>query len=105
MKLQIIKAVNGKVAYVLLPVATYRALKDEIEAQLTPGKRGRKPGRKAREAQPNNAAAKARIKAGLTQQQMAQRVGVSQAYISKIERQEKVSAALMQRINKAARKK
>jgi len=73
---------------VLLPIAVYHAVHKEIEAQL----------KKAKSKQDyvlfnpadyvQNPIALARIKLGITQEQLAEKLDVSQAYISKIERQE-----------------
>jgi ribosome-binding protein aMBF1 (putative translation factor) len=43
----------------------------------------------------DNPVALARIKARMTQDQLAQRLGVSQAYISKLEQQTKVTATVL----------
>lgn len=51
----------------------------------------------------DNPVALARIKVGLSQSELARRMRVSQAYISKIERQDQVTAKLMQRVTKALR--
>lgn len=107
MRLQTIKSADGKDEYVLLPVAVYRALKGEIEDKLA----HRFPkGKAADEYVPfvledyvDNPVALARMKARLTQQDLAERLGVSQAYISKIERQDKVTPALLDRVAKAIR--
>ncbi|MCZ2174107.1 MAG: helix-turn-helix domain-containing protein [Burkholderiales bacterium] len=107
MRLQTIKSADGKDEYVLLPVAIYRALKGEIEDKLA----HRSPkGKAADEYVPfvledyvDNPVALARIKAHLTQQELAERLGVSQAYISKIERQDKITPALLDRVAKAIR--
>jgi transcriptional regulator with XRE-family HTH domain len=45
------------------------------------------------------------MKAHLTQKQLAGRLGVTQAYISKIERQDKVTPALLDRVARAIRRK
>lgn len=105
MRLQTIKSADGKDEYVLLPVAVYRALKGEIEDKLA----HRSPRRKNNddyvpfvlEDYVDNPVAVARMKAHLTQQELAERLGVSQAYISKIERQDKVTPALIERVIKA----
>lgn len=47
----------------------------------------------------DNPIAQARIKAGMTQKELASRLGVTQAYISKVEAQDKLTAKLLQRIN------
>lgn len=49
----------------------------------------------------DNLAALARMKAHITQKELARRLGVTQAYISKIERQEKVTPQLLARIKAA----
>ena len=43
----------------------------------------------------------ARIKANLTQEELARRMNISQAYISKVERQDKVTLRLLERVKKA----
>lgn len=42
----------------------------------------------------------ARIKAGLTQEELAEHLGVSQAYISKIENQSKTPLKLIEKISR-----
>lgn len=101
MTLQTIKSVDGKVEYVLLPVAVYKALKQPIEKEL------------ARLGAPtedddfvpfdpsdyvDNPVALARIKAHVRQTELAKRLGVSQAYISKVERQANVSPKFLARV-------
>lgn len=107
MRLQTIKSADGKDEYVLLPVAVYRALKNKIEDELA----HRSPKGKSDddyvpfvlEDYVQNPVALARIKAHLTQQELAERLGVSQAYISKVERQGKVTPSLLERVTKAMR--
>lgn len=48
-----------------------------------------------------NPAALARIKANVTEEELAKELNVSQVYVSKIERQEKVSAKALVKINAA----
>lgn len=110
MNLQTIKSLDGKEEYVLVPVAVYRALKADIESKIAklkkqPAKAG---GGKGVDYVPfvledyvDNPVSVARIKAGLSQAELAERLGVSQAYISKVEAQENVSAKLMQRVSEA----
>ena len=99
MNLQTIKSLDGKVEYVLLPVAAYKALRYQITEQL-------------RHAQENedyevfdpadyvdNPVALARIQAGLTQEELAKLMAVTQAYISKIENQESVSVKLLNKVH------
>lgn len=107
MRLQTIKSADGKDEYVLLPVAVYRALKGEIEDKLARRSTKRKGADDyvpfVLEDYVDNPVALARMKAHLTQQELAERLGVSQAYISKIERQDKITPALLERITKAIR--
>lgn len=110
MTLQKIKSLNGKDEYVLLPVTIYEALKTEIHGKLV--HRNAKKVTRDDEYVPfvlddyvDNPVALARIKARLTQGQLAERLGVTQAYISKIERQEKVTPALLDRVTQAIRRK
>lgn len=101
MKLQTIKSSDGRDEYVLLPVAVYLDLKHEIDDRLAqvPSDNEFVPFVLADYI--NNPVALARIQAGLTQKQLAARLNVSQAYVSKIERQVKVTAALCGRVNQA----
>jgi transcriptional regulator with XRE-family HTH domain len=47
----------------------------------------------------DNPVALARMKAHITQKELALRMNVTQAYVSKIERQEKVTPKLLARVN------
>lgn len=107
MNLQRIKSLAGKDEYVLLPVAVYEALKDEIRNELAQAKKALA----ADEYVPfvledyvANPVALARMKARLTQKQLAERLKVSQAYISKIEGQGKVTTSLLGRVHEALRR-
>jgi ribosome-binding protein aMBF1 (putative translation factor) len=109
MNLQKIKALNGKDEYVLLPIAVYEALKDKIDDKLSI-KRG-KAKTAANDYVPfvledyvDNPVALARMNAHLTQKELAERMGVTQAYISKVERQDKVTPALLERATEAIRR-
>jgi DNA-binding XRE family transcriptional regulator len=101
MSLQVIKSIDGKDEYVLIPVKVYRALHEEIDTKF----------RKLEQVNDyvpfdpadyvDNPVALARIKANLTQEQLAKLLKVSQAYISKIERQQKVTPKLLTRVKAA----
>jgi ribosome-binding protein aMBF1 (putative translation factor) len=102
MNLQKIKSLNGKDEYVLLPVAVYEALKKEIQGELAHGKSKAAASEDdyvpfVLEDYVDNPVALARMKANLTQKQLAERMAVTQAYISKIERQDRVTPALLER--------
>lgn len=101
MNLQTIKSINGKIEYVLLPINIYDALRDEIKKQL-------KQTDNALDYVPFNPAdyvdnpiILARIEAGMTQKKLAQLMKVTQAYISKIENQEKVTTKLLKKVKDA----
>ena len=104
MNLQTIKSMDGKVEYVLLPIAAYQALRHQITEQL----------KQAHEEQEyevfdpadyiDNPVALARIQAGITQEELAKLMSVTQAYVSKIENQEKVTAKMMQKVISAMEK-
>ncbi len=53
----------------------------------------------------DNPVALARIKAGITQEELAKLMDVTQAYVSKIENQKKVTAKMMQKVTKAIAEK
>jgi DNA-binding XRE family transcriptional regulator len=103
MKLQTIKSPEGKDEYVLLPVNAYIRLRSEIDRVLKIDKsttRGEyitfDPANYV-----NNPIALARINAGLSQAELAARAGVTQAYVSKIERQEMVSPKMVLKFSAA----
>lgn len=105
MTLQKIKSINGKDEYVLLPVAVYHVLKDKIEDELAGYKTAHDAGKDyvpfVLEDYVDNPVAIARIKAGLTQHALAQRLGVSQAYVSQVERRTDVTAKMLERVRAA----
>lgn len=104
MSLQIIKSLDGKAEYVLLPMTIYKALHNEIEEKLKKleNKNDYVPFDPADYV--DNPVALARIKAGITQEELAKCMKVSQAYISKIERQERVTPKLLAKVNEAIAK-
>lgn len=102
MNLQTIKSLDGKDEYVLLPVAVYKALQEEIEDEITGLEESAEKGGEyvpfVLEDYVDNPVALARMKAHISQKELAQRLGVSQAYISKIERQERVTPRLLEKV-------
>jgi len=101
MTLQKIKSVDGKDEYVLLPISVYNALKDEIEDELASSENDNEYIPFVLEDYVDSPIALARIKAHVTQQELANRLGVTQAYISKIESQSKVTTKLLSRVQEA----
>ena len=105
MTLQKIKSIQGKDEYVLLPMAIYRALKDQIEKELAACEANQNDEQAYEpfvlEDYVNNPVALTRIKAGITQEQLAQRLGVSQAYVSQIERRDTVTNKILERVRSA----
>lgn len=101
MNLQTIKSMDGKVEYVLLPVAAYHALRRQITEQLKHSQKNKDYEVFDPADYIDNPAALARIQAGITQEELAKRMNVTQAYVSKIENQEKVTAKMMQKVTTA----
>ena len=99
MNLQIIKSVNGNAEYVLLPIDAYETLKPQINKVL---KESYIPFNVADYV--SNPVALTRIEQNLTQQELAIALGVSQAYISKLEGQAKVSAKMLLKVKAALKK-
>src|SRR3989338_9766187 len=103
MTLQTIKSIDGKDEYVLLSISVYTALREEIEDELAGIEAATEDDNEyipfVLENYVDNPIALARMKAHITQKEVAERMGVTQAYISKIERQEKVTLKLLERVN------
>ncbi|OGT38613.1 MAG: transcriptional regulator [Gammaproteobacteria bacterium RIFCSPHIGHO2_12_FULL_37_14] len=101
MTLQIIKSIDGKAEYVLLPVNIYHTLRQEIEEALR--KRYSSDDYVPFELTDyvDNPVALARINAGITQETLAKRMCVTQAYISKLEAQSKVTVKVLKKVQAA----
>ncbi len=100
MSIDIIKTLDGE-EYVLLPVRVYQALRQSIDEKLAERDRDDEYTPFELEDYVDNPVALARIKAHLSQQELAKRMGVSQACISKVENQDKVTPKLLDRVNAA----
>ena len=105
LNLQVIKSIGGKPEFVLIPIAVYNALREQIEDELAGIEAASDKDTDyvpfALEDYVDSPVALARIKAKLTQKELAKRMGVTQAYISKIEHQDKVTPKLMAKIKAA----
>ncbi len=101
MNLQVIKSYQGQPEYVLLPVSIYHQLRTEIDAKLNDD---------ANyvpfdlEDYLDNPVALSRMKAHITQEDLAKEMDVSQAYISQLEVKEKVTAKTLEKVNAALAK-
>lgn len=104
MSLQIIKSVDGKAEYALLPIKIYNILRNEIEHALK--KKYDSDDYVSFEIADyiDNPVALARIKAGVTQKKLAKLMKVTQAYISKLENQNKVTAKVLKKVKEAIEK-
>jgi DNA-binding XRE family transcriptional regulator len=101
MSLQVIKSVDGKDEYVLLPIAVYHALRDQITDRVDQLKSKKQFVAFEPEDYIGNPVALTRIKAGITQGELARRMNVSQAYISKIETQQTLTAKILLKVKLA----
>lgn len=101
MSLQVIKSIQGKDEYVLLPIVVYRALHDAIDKKLKKLEEKNDYVPFNVENYVDNPIALARIKARITQEELAKYMKVTQAYISKVERQGKVSGKLLAKVKEA----
>ena len=101
MNLQTIKSMDGKVEYVLLPIAIYEALRHQITEQLKQPNEDQEYEVFDPADYIDNPIALTRIQAGITQEELARLMGVTQAYISKIENQKKITPKMMQKVTKA----
>ena len=107
LKLQIIKSIFGKPEFVLIPVAVYNALRDQIEDELVGFEAAAEKGTDyvpfGLEDYVDSPIALARIKANVTQKELAKRLGVTQAYISKVEHQSRITPKLLVKVKAALR--
>ena len=99
--IQVINSLVGKPEYVLIPFRVYTALRKEIETRVAAGAEQDDYVPFELEDYVDNPVALARIKARMTQDQLAQRLGVSQAYISKLEKQAKVTSKVLANVRAA----
>jgi ribosome-binding protein aMBF1 (putative translation factor) len=104
MTLQTIKSIEGKTEYVLLPVGIYNLLRSEIEQALKKKYNNDDYIPFKVENYVDNPVALARINAGITQEELAKRMKVTQAYISKLETQDKVTAKVIKKVKEAIEK-
>lgn len=92
MNIQFFQQTEESEAFALLPISIYFSLEDEITKKMKAlQKRKPKYIKFVLEDYIKNPIALARIKAKLDQKELADRLGVSQEYISKLEAQARVS--------------
>ena len=101
MNLQIIKSLNGRAEYVLLPIALYESLPQTVKRKFMSKEEDYVPFDPADYVY--NPVALARIKASLSQKELAKRMKVTQAYISKLEKQLTVTPKVLQKVKLALR--
>jgi DNA-binding XRE family transcriptional regulator len=104
MNLQTIKSMDGKVEYVLLPVAAYHALRYQITEQLKHSQENEDYEVFDPADYIDNPVALARIQVGITQEELAKLMCVTQAYVSKIESQAQVTPKLLNKVYAALKK-
>ncbi|WP_350117163.1 helix-turn-helix transcriptional regulator [Nitrosomonas sp.] len=100
-----IKSIQGKDEYVLLPIAVYRALKDQIEKELVVCEANQDDEQAYEpfvlEDYVDNPVVLASIRVGITQEQLAQRLGASQSYVSQMERRNNITRKMLERVRAA----
>ncbi len=101
MNLQTIKSVDGQVEYVLLPITAYNSLSQEVIKQLESFQDHEDYELFNPADYVDNPVALARIEEGITQKELAKRMHVTQAYVSKIEAQSKPSLKTIKKIELA----
>ncbi len=101
MNLQTIKSIHGEVEYVLLPIDTFNVLRDEIMSQLQLSQKCDDYELFNLSDYVDNPIARLRIEAGIRQEDLANLMSVTQAYISKIENQDKVSPKVIKKVTLA----
>lgn len=96
MNLQVIKSTQGQPEFVLLPFKVYEKFSDKLKTELSTAEDS--------EYVPfvledyiDNPVALARMKAHITQEALAAAMDVSQAYISKLEIQDKVTPKMLEK--------
>ncbi len=106
-KIQVIQSLDGKPEYVLLPYDLYLRLRGDLERKLTARGSAQDSDYVPFHVEDyvDNPVALTRIKARMSQSELARRMGVSQAYISKVERQDRVTPKLMERVTAALKGK
>jgi DNA-binding XRE family transcriptional regulator len=102
MNLQIINSVSGKPEFVLLPFAVYEKLSPKLQIELATADTDYVPF--VLEDYVDNPVALARMKAHVTQEQLAEAMDVSQAYVSKLEAQKKVTPKTLEKVQTALAK-
>lgn len=99
MKFQVIKTTQDEPEYVLLPIDVFERCRGFIEEQIDQMQiEGDETYVAFNLADYVNPATQMRIEAGLTQDEIAKKMGVTQAYISKLENQEYVSPKALNKI-------
>jgi ribosome-binding protein aMBF1 (putative translation factor) len=99
MSLQVIKSTTGEPEYILLPIRVYEQCRQHIDQALNEADSEYEDF--VLEDYVSNPVALARINAKLSQQALADLMGVTQAYISKIENQVIVSHKVMSKVTAA----
>lgn len=107
MGLQIIRNMSGEEEYVLLPITVYQALRPAIDEQLSTlniaDPDANEEPQTSAYAEPfiKNPITRMRLRAGLKQKDLAELLEVTQAYVSKVENSDKVSARVIARVRSA----
>lgn len=102
MNFQVIHSIQGKPEFVLLPIEIYERLSEKLKAELIKENDEYVPF--ILEDYVDNPVALVRMKANVTQEALAEFMGVSQAYISQLEAQKKVTPKTLEKVSLALKK-
>jgi predicted XRE-type DNA-binding protein len=101
MNLQIINSIHGVPEFILLPIKLYEQLPDKVRLEWAALKDNAEYVPFVLEDYITNPVALARMKAQVSQEELADAMDVSQSYISQLEVKEKISAKTLSKIYNA----
>lgn len=108
---QVVKDLNGRDQFVVLPYTVYERLKDKIDAELEAQRQSvavssAMEDDEAFAATPfRNPVTLMRMRAGLKQKELAEALGITQAYVSKMENAETVSPRFISKVRAALQRR
>ena len=107
---QILKDLHGRNQFVALPFSVYERLKDRIDAELEAQRQTAAVSAAAEDDEfagipYKNPVTLMRIRAGLKQKELAEALGITQAYVSKMENADSVSPRFIGKVRAALQRR